>query len=86
MKTPTTKTRCETVDMTVPWTDDNGNLNVGKGDLVTDADKFEIVTEIHWNPAWDMRVAVGYEGRGSLVFKDPAETVKVHRYIEHTEE
>ena len=83
---PIVKTSCETVDQLLPWTDQDGRLNITAGDLVVEAGEFELVSEIHWNPARDMRVAVGFEGRNTLVYKDPAETVKVHRYTETIQE
>lgn len=76
------KTRCETVDQVVSWTDSTGRLNIAVGDLVINDDEFEEVSEIHYDPATDLRVGVGFEGRNSLVFKDPAAPVAVRRYVE----
>lgn len=81
-----TKTRCETVDQIVEWTDSTGRLNIAVGDLIVDADQFEEVSEIHYDPGTGLRVAVGFKGRNSLVFKPPAAPVAVRRYIETGEE
>ena len=80
-----TGTRCEVVDQIVSWTDSDGRLNIVVGDLVIHDDRFEEVTEIHYDPVQSMHVSVGFEGRNSLVFKDPAAPVAVRRYIETTE-
>lgn len=82
----TTKTRCETVDQIVSWTDSTGRLNIAVGDLVLDADQFEEVSEILYDPAPLLRVAVGFKGRHTKVIKDPAAPVAVRRYIETTED
>lgn len=81
-----TETSCEVLDQIVEWTDSTGRLNIIVGDLVVHDDRFEEVTEIHYDPVRNMRVNVGFKGRNSLVFKDPAAPVAVRRYIETTEE
>lgn len=79
--TTKTETRCETVDLTVPWTDDNGNLNVVKGDLiselgiglaqVSDVDLIE-------NGRFVRYELDGYLG---VQFVGPKDEVTVYRYI-----
>jgi hypothetical protein len=81
-----TKTHCQVVDQIVEWTAKDGTLNIEVGDLVLHDGRFELVTEIHWNPAKSMHVAVGFDHQGTLAFKDPYWLVAVRRYIETTEE
>lgn len=80
-----TKTRCETVDLTIPWTDDNGNLNVAKGDLIKEYSEFEQIASV--DLIEDGRV-VRYEidGKHGVDFAAPKDLVKVFRYIETVEE
>ena len=82
----TTKTRCQVVDQIVEWTSQDGTPDIAVGDLVLNDGRFELVTEIHWNPTRSMHVAVGFDGRGALAFKNPYGLVAVRRYIETTEE
>lgn len=81
-----TKPRCETVDLTVPWTDDHGNLNVVKGDLISEFGiGFALISAV--DLVEDGRV-VRYtlDGQAGVAFADPKDEVTVHRYVEHTEE
>lgn len=85
MNDATTKTRCETVDLTIPWTDDNVDLQIEPGDLITEPGiGFALVAAV--DLIEDGRF-VRYELEGHLPdFAAPKDKVKVHRYIETTEE
>lgn len=86
MSTTTGKTRCETVDLTVPWTDNNGNLQIHEGDLVRIDGRFEQVAKLHWDTEYFLNVVVRFDGHDEFQRRNPAEQVEVFRYIEHTEE
>lgn len=80
------KTRCETVDQTFTWTDQDGNLNIREGDLISEFGiGFALVSAV--DLIEDGRV-VRYKLDGQLgaAFADPKDEVTVHRYIETTEE
>lgn len=79
-----TKTRCEVVDLTIPWTDDNGRLNIVKGDLIKEYSEFEQIASV--DLIEDGRI-VRYEieGKHGVDFADPKDLIKVYRYAETTE-
>lgn len=85
MNNITTKTRCETVDMTVSWTDEQGRLNVVRGDLIEELGHPELISDI---ALIENGRFVRYEmdGRLGVEFAAPKDEVKVYRYIETTEE
>lgn len=84
-QTNASKPRCETVDLTLTWTDERGNLNVVKGDLIEENGQFEQIDCVHVD-AWQPAVLVRYEGSHECHVKPLDGLVKVFRYIEHTEE
>ena len=80
-----TETRCEVLDQIVEWTDQQGRLNVGVGDLVLDNDQLKLVSEITFNRL-HRKVYVQFDNVGPARDKDPAAPVAVRRYVETTEE
>lgn len=85
-KTRASKTRCETVDQTLTWTDDNGHLNVESGDLIEVNGEFELVDCVGFDPANDNVVGYSLADRDGIAFVPRDDRVKVFRYIETTEE
>lgn len=85
MNNITTKTRCETVDMTVSWTDEQGRLNVVKGDLIEELGRPELISDI--DLIEDGRfVRYELDGRLGVEFARPTDKVRVFRYVETGEE
>lgn len=82
---PTMKTRCETVDQTIPWVNEDGTLNIVEGDLIEELGHPEQILTV--DLIEDGRV-VRYELVGQLgtEFALPKDEVKVYRYIETTED
>lgn len=79
------KTRCETVDLSISWTDDNGNLQIVEGDLIEEGGRPELIVSV--DLVEDGRfVRYEVDGRYGAEFARPKDKVTVHRYIEHTEE
>lgn len=78
-----TKTGCQVVDQIIEWTDKDGRLNVGVGDLVLDDGQFKQIGHIYWRREFSTRVVVRYEGPYQQTHPKPAgELVAVRRYIE----
>lgn len=74
------KTRCETVDQIVSWTDKDGTLQVEPGDLVLDDGQFKQLGHV----ALEGESLVGYsfDGHHGVDFACRDDLVAVRRYIE----
>lgn len=78
--------RCETVDLTLTWTDERGNLNVVKGDLISEIGiGFALISAVDLIEAGAV-VRYKLDGQLGVAFADPKDEVTVHRYIETTKE
>jgi hypothetical protein len=78
--------RCETVDLTIPWTDDNGDLNIVKGDLIEEPGVgLALVSDIDLIEEGRF-VRYELDGHLGVQFAAPKDQIKVYRYIETTEE
>lgn len=80
MKTPTTKTRCETADQIVTWD------QVQAGDLVLWDGRLELVTDVNLNGRVDGLVGILLDGHDAHQWVKRTDKTAVARYVEHTEE
>lgn len=84
--TTKTKTRCETVDQILPWTDPAGRLNIEVGDLVLDGGGFKQIGYVELGKGSNL-VWYSFVGESDVAsFVGADELIGVRRYLETTEE
>lgn len=82
----TTKTRCETVDQIVEWTDKDGTLQIEPGDMILHVREFEVIATISRTPdPRHVRYTLESSPRQNR-YARVHDLVAVRRYIETSEE